>query len=876
MKKRFYLLFLFGVFSNLLFSQLNMTLISNLDYTQGVNDIWGYADPDDGTEYALVGLVDGLSIVSLADPANPVEVKFIAGVTSGWRDIKTHETYAYVSNESDDGILVVDLSGLPDASTITSYNWQPTISGETLTTAHNLYVDTASERLFIAGADLNMGGVLIADVGTDPYAPQYIGKTPDVYAHDVYAKGNTVYNSEIYEGLLTIYDISDLNNVQTLGSTTTPFDFTHNAWLSDNSEVVFTTDEVNNAPVAAYDISDLGNITKLDEYRPLSTLNEGVAPHNVHVLNDWLVISHYTDGVKIVDAARPDNLIEVGAYDTYDGPQGGFSGAWGAYPFLPSGRVLVSDRTTGLYVLGADYKRAAYLEGTVTDAVTNGVLSGVNVQIVTTEANLGESNLLGVYKTGLATTGTYDVTYSKPGYYSKTVSVQLKTDQLTLQNIALDPLPIYSIAGQLVNSETNEIIPNTQITLQGGGLEYITDIDANGNFSLDIFEGTYTIEAIVWGYHYTMIQQVIDENKSDLLVPMQFGYKDDFVVDYGWNSTPNPNNSRGQWERGVPIEALFGGEVSSPGADVSTDIGDQAYITQNKSGSSAFHDINDGTVVLNSPVMDLTSYIDPILQYRPYFYNTAGNTTPNDNMQVILSNGMTEVTLETITASSNEWKINRYFRVNSLIAVTDNMTLRFEASDFPEGHIVEAGVDAFIIEENDDLPLDASYLNGESKQSGNALFWSEQAANTVSHYDIERSADGVDFLNIGRVTSLSADGENYTYQDHTPLPEINIYRLLVTLEDGTQEYSNSIVLHAENSKQETILYPNPTTTILYFKNTLADGDRIKITDTNGKIPLSKMINNEQAISVDHLSVGIYQLEIWRDGQVIGLQRFIKQ
>ena len=67
--------------------------------------------------------------------------------------------------------------------------------------------------------------------------------------------------------------------------------------------------------------------------------------------------------MRVADASKPDNIIEVANYDTWLGADGDFNGAWGAYPFLPSGLTLVSDRQSGLYVVDVNYKRAARLEG---------------------------------------------------------------------------------------------------------------------------------------------------------------------------------------------------------------------------------------------------------------------------------------------------------------------------------------------------------------------------------------------------------------------------------------------------------------------------------------------------------------------------------
>jgi hypothetical protein len=62
--------------------------------------------------------------------------------------------------------------------------------------------------------------------------------------------------------------------------------------------------------------------------------------------------SYYYDGIYVFDISDPVNPTIAGFYDTYPDPNLGFyRGAWGVYPFLPSGHILASDMETGLYVL---------------------------------------------------------------------------------------------------------------------------------------------------------------------------------------------------------------------------------------------------------------------------------------------------------------------------------------------------------------------------------------------------------------------------------------------------------------------------------------------------------------------------------------------
>ncbi len=431
----------FCFFTSILSShaQLNSELVAHFPYNQNANDVWGWV-AEDGTEYALMGLRNGISIVSLAQPAQPIEVAYIPGPNSIWRDLKTWGNYAYVTHdntrEQPIGLHIIDLSFLPDSVVVT--NWMPNLEGlGVLSRCHNLYIDEFGIA-YLSGCDVNNGGVVFVDVASEPGKPKYVGKANARYSHDAYVKDNRLFSSDVYDGNLSIFDVTDKSNPILLASQRTPFAFTHNAWATPDNKYVFTTDERANAPVTAYDVSDLDNIKPLDEFRPQATLNQGVIPHNVHVIDNYLAISHYTDGLVIVDASYPKILVEVANYDTFRGQSGGFNGAWGAYPFLPSGLVLVSDITNGLFVVRPQYKRASFLEGKVTDASTGEVIANVRILIRKDDIRTLSSDLKGEFATGFEAEGNYTVTFLAEGYVAQTVPVLLESGKIKTLNVALE------------------------------------------------------------------------------------------------------------------------------------------------------------------------------------------------------------------------------------------------------------------------------------------------------------------------------------------------------------------------------------------------------------------------------------------------------
>ena len=424
----------------------NISLQAQLQFDQDLSDVWGYVD-DTAREFAIVGLNRAVAIVNVTTPDAPDLISIIDGPRSIWRDIKTYEDHAFVITDSEGlGLHVLDLSNLPNPLDSTDhYFWAPHLEdfdSIQLEVCHNLYIDEQTGIAYLAGCNVNSGGILMVDV-TNPDSLVYIGALDARYSHDVYVRNDTVYSSDISAGFLSIMDATDKANPVLLATQTTPFRFTHNAWLSDNSKVVFTTDERGNAPVAAYDISDLSDIKLLDEFRPSATVGRGLIPHNVHVFDDFLVTSFYKEGVIITDAHKPDNLVEVGNYDTVEGDRvSGFGGTWGAYPFLPSGTVLASDVENGLFILKPTYVRASYLEGVVTNATSGMPLTSVDVIILSDDPNSDLTNATGVFKTGQATPGTFQVEFSKIGFESKVVEVTIATGEVTNIEVALNRLPI--------------------------------------------------------------------------------------------------------------------------------------------------------------------------------------------------------------------------------------------------------------------------------------------------------------------------------------------------------------------------------------------------------------------------------------------------
>lgn len=707
MRLLFVLFFILLYFQPLL-CQFNMERLDQIDYSAEANDVWGYTAPD-GTEYALVGLTSGVSIVSLKDPSNIEEVAFVPGDFSIWRDLKTWGHFAYVTADqrgSKDGLLIIDLSKLPQS--VTYENWTPKLANfqDSLFTCHNLYIDEQGV-CYLAGCNVNSGGMILLDVDATPGSPALLGIAPSEYSHDVYTRNNRMYSSEIFNGQLAIYDVSNKANPSLLATQKTPYTFTHNTWLSDNGKTIFTTDEKSNAPIAAYDISNPSDIKLLDQFRPLKTIGQGVIPHNVHVRDDYLLISYYTDGGVIVDAARPGNLVEVASYDTYPNSFVGFDGAWGLYPFLPSGLVLVSDITYGLFVLKPTLKRACYLEGKITEAGTGNSIQGATIKILSDQENATSSGIDGLYATGQAQAGSFQVLVEKLGYIGQTLSVQLINGELTELNVALQKAATYNLVGKVISESGNLPVKNAKVQLFAEAIQYNTVTDDNGNFDLTaVLSGNYNIYAGAWGYLHKKIELVPVNANGALTIILKPGYQDDFFADFGWTTDQEASTTGGLWTWVKPVGTVFFEEQANPAEDLATDVGDRCYLTGNRGGDASVDDVDNGKVELKSPAMDLSDYKNPLLSFYAWFFNGGGSGTPDDTLFVKLTNGVKEVVVLKISEPHAGWQLFDNIPIKNFLPLEDNMRVIFETGDLStSGHIVEAAVDGFIITDGTPTPV---------------------------------------------------------------------------------------------------------------------------------------------------------------------------
>ena len=332
------------------------------------NDCWGWVDPDTNKEYALVCTNKGVTFVDISKPAEPIVLGSLPTrtVNSSWRDVKVHNSFAYIVSEAaDHGIQIFNLTKLRD---ITNPPIEFTHDTEVTNfgSAHNIFINNDSGYAYLVGTPLFNGGPVFLDVSR-PFVAIHNGQYDvDGYSHDVqvvtYNGPDSNYlGKEILigsnENEVVIVDVTDKSNPQKISTITYPnIGYTHQGWFTEDFKYFLLGDELDerdfgsNTRTVIFDFTDLDNPKHhMDYLGPTAAID-----HNGYIKDNILYQANYTGGVRMIDISDIENknLKEIGFFDTYpENNNTSFNGAWNVYPFLPSGNIIVSDINRGLFVI---------------------------------------------------------------------------------------------------------------------------------------------------------------------------------------------------------------------------------------------------------------------------------------------------------------------------------------------------------------------------------------------------------------------------------------------------------------------------------------------------------------------------------------------
>jgi hypothetical protein len=213
---------------------------------------------------------------------------------------------------------------------------------------------------------------------------------------------------------------------------------------------------------------------------------------------------------------------------------------------------------------------------------------------------------------------------------------------------------------------------------------------------------------------------------------------------------------------------------------------------------------------------------------------------------------------------------------------TNSCTVNYPSTSFPEqdgcatviGTGSSGGVDCSLTPSDlgsSPLPVDLIEFNSKKLNDAVHLSWATASELNNNYFDVQKSANGIDFVSIAEVAGAGTTNEiqNYDYIDFEVWP-MAYYRLKQVDFDGQFEYSSVI---KTTSTEEQVSFTQSSTGIEISNSTEYESE-FKLLTTSGQEILSGKLRERYNVDTQLLGSGMYLIAVYTNGQAHHY-RFVK-
>ncbi len=163
-----------------------------------------------------------------------------------------------------------------------------------------------------------------------------------------------------------------------------------------------------------------------------------------------------------------------------------------------------------------------------------------------------------------------------------------------------------------------------------------------------------------------------------------------------------------------------------------------------------------------------------------------------------------------------------------------------------------------------------------------SLLWQTASEINNDFIAIEKSTNGTTFREIGTVQGKGTSYEvnDYYFNDESPAPGLNYYRLKQVDFDGNFEYSKVVSVNFDGGKGQVKLFPTVASYEIQvrFPAPTQEAGTIQVFDQSGKLVKRVSFDSELTdfpISVEEFQRGVYFVKV-QNGQLFETLRFVRQ
>lgn len=192
-----------------------------------------------------------------------------------------------------------------------------------------------------------------------------------------------------------------------------------------------------------------------------------------------------------------------------------------------------------------------------------------------------------------------------------------------------------------------------------------------------------------------------------------------------------------------------------------------------------------------------------------------------------------------------------------------------------------AAPDRFRIVFKTSAPLPVTFKSLKASQQGAdiAIDWMVDNEINISKYEVEKSADGVNFVKVDTTTATGADRSStaYSWLDINPVQGNNFYRIRSISPTGAYEFSRVVMVKMGKGSPGISVFPNPVTNGIIgvqFKNLPQGIYNLRVINQLGQVITTKKITHTAGTSMETITIenkmnpGVYQLEVIDPGKNI--------
>ncbi len=176
--------------------------------------------------------------------------------------------------------------------------------------------------------------------------------------------------------------------------------------------------------------------------------------------------------------------------------------------------------------------------------------------------------------------------------------------------------------------------------------------------------------------------------------------------------------------------------------------------------------------------------------------------------------------------------------------------------------------------QNCSLPVVLNSFSGVYKNSSATLNWDINRSLNFSHFEVERSTDGINFPKAASVNFVNGKNSYQFIDENIAKGTSQYYRLKMVDNDGRYTYSNIIKIQT-GALSSWLISPNPVRDYLTINGLTGSGE-IRILDLTGKVLHKSNVTSQSAsMNVSFLTKGIYVIQYY-DGEKMQSKKMMKE